>query len=161
MSEYETNTAYEAPQEAPHSEIISSVVDEMGVIAANTKITGNITTKGHLAVSGTVIGDISAKGNVFVTGTVKGKITCSNLMLEGCNVMSEIETSEAVIIKENVHAVGRITCKDITVMSSLNGDILASGKVGISKDAVIRGNITAASLGVEAGAKIEGMMSIK
>ena len=157
MSEYENNAAYEAPQ----SEIISAVVDEMGVIAVNTKVTGNITTKGHLAVSGTVIGDISAKGNVLVTGTVKGKISCSNLMLEGCNVHSEIETSESVIIKENVHAIGRISCKDITVMSNLNGDIVASGKVGISKDAVVRGNITAASLGVEVGAKIEGMISIR
>ena len=158
MSEYEkTMNTYDAAS----GEIISSVVDEMGTIAANTRISGNITTKGHLAVAGTVIGDIGAKGNVIVTGTVKGKITCSNLMLEGCNVQSEIETTESVVIKENVNVTGKIVCKDITVMSNVNGDIIASGKVGLSKDAHIKGNITASSIGVETGAKIEGFLQIK
>lgn len=158
MSEYEkTMNTYDAP----HGEIVSSIVDEMGTIAANTKISGNITTKGHLAVAGTVIGDINAKGNVIVTGTIKGKITCSNLMLEGCNVQSEIETAESVVIKNNVNVIGKIVCKDITVMSNVNGDIIASGKVGLSKDAHIKGNITAAALGVESGAKIEGFLQIK
>ena len=49
------------------TEIVSDVIEEMGTIAAHTKIAGNITTKGHLAVMGTVIGDISAKGNVLVS----------------------------------------------------------------------------------------------
>ena len=158
MGVYEKNTsAYDHAQ----TEIVSSVVDEMGIIAANTKITGNITTKGHLTVAGTVIGDINAKGNVIVTGTVKGKIICSNLLLENCSIQSEITASESIMIKENVSVQGRISCCDISVMSFVNGDITASGKIGLSKDAVVKGNITASALGVEAGAKIEGMLSIR
>lgn len=143
------------------NEIVSEIIDEMGTIAPNTKITGNISTKGHLAVAGAVVGDISAKGNVIVTGNVKGKITCSNLMLESCNVHSEINTSECVVIKEKVNVIGKIQCKDITIMSNVSGDIIASGKVGLSKDAVVKGNIIAAAIGVEVGAKIEGTLSIK
>lgn len=143
------------------NEIVSEVIDEMGTIAANTKITGNITTKGHLAVAGAVIGDITAKGNVIVTGTVNGKISCGNLMLQGCNVQSEINTTECVVIKEKVNVMGKIFCKDITIMSNVVGDIVASGKVGLSKDATVKGNITAAAIGVEVGAKIEGALSIK
>ena len=143
------------------NEIVSEVIDEMGTIAAGTKITGNIKTKGHLAVAGAVIGDIAAKGNVIITGTVKGKINCSNLMLEGCNVQSEINTTECVVIKEKVNVTGKIFCKDITIMSNVTGDIVASGKVGLSKDAAVKGNITAAAIGVEVGAKIEGALCIK
>ena len=143
------------------NEIVSEIINEMGTIASGTKITGNITTKGHLAVAGAVIGDINAKGNVIVTGSVKGKITCNNLMLEGCNVQSEITTTECVVIKEKVNVTGKIFCKDITIMSNMVGDIVASGKVGLSKDATVKGNITAAAIGVEVGAKIEGTLSIK
>jgi len=146
---------------AAQTGIVSDHTDEMGTIAAHTKVTGNITTKGHLAVIGTVIGDITAKGNVMISGTVKGKITCANLMLEGCNVQSEINASECVMIKDGVVLNGKVSCKDITVMSNVNGDITASGKVGLSKGASVKGNITAAAIGVEVGAKIEGSLSIK
>ena len=142
-------------------DIVSEIIDEMGTIATGTKVTGNITTKGHLAVAGAVIGDISAKGNVFVTGNVKGNINCNNLMLEGCTVQSEINTTECVVIKENVNVMGRIFCKDITIMSNVAGDIVASDKVVLSKDASVKGNITASAIGVEVGAKIEGALFIK
>ena len=142
-------------------EIVSEVIDELGTISAGTRVTGNITTKGHLAVAGTVLGDISAKGNVIITGNVKGKITCSNLMLENCNLNTDINASECVIVKEGVKIVGKIFCKDITVMGSIAGDITASGKVGLSAEAVVKGNITAAAIGIAVGAKLEGNLCIK
>ncbi len=142
-------------------EIVSEIIDEMGTIAENTKITGNITTRGHLAVAGTVIGDISAKGNMIITGNVQGKISCSNLMLESCVLNTEINASECVVIKENVKVSGKIFCKDITVMGNVVGDISCSGNIGLSHNAVIHGNISASALGVETGAKIEGNVSIK
>jgi len=76
-------------------------------------------------------------------------------------VQSEINTTECVVIKEKVNVMGKIFCKDITIMSNVVGDIVASGKVGLSKDATVKGNITAAAIGVEVGAKIEGALSIK
>ena len=72
------------------TEIVNGVIDEMGVIAENTRVVGDITTKGHLAVAGTVEGNISAKGNVVITGVVKGNITCDNLMMEHSMLTTEI-----------------------------------------------------------------------
>lgn len=142
-------------------EIVSEVIDELGTISAGTRVTGNITTKGHLAVAGTVLGDISAKGNVIITGNVKGKITCSNLMLENCNLNTDIIASECVIVKEGVKVAGKIFCKDITIKGSISGDITASGKVGLSAEASVKGNISASAIGVAVGAKLEGNLSIR
>lgn len=142
-------------------EIVSDIIDEMGTVAEGTRIHGDITTRGHLAVAGTVIGDIDAKGNVIVTGNVKGKITCSNLMLENCNLTTEISARECVVVKEGVKINGDIACRDIHIMGAVAGDISCTGKVGLSKDAVVRGNITAAVIGVALGAKLEGNLSIK
>ena len=153
--------SYTAEESTEKKEIVSEVVNELGIVASGTKVTGNITTKGHLAVSGTVVGDISAKGNVIVTGNVRGKISCSSLMLEDCSLNTEITASECVIVKEGVKITGKIFCKDITVMGSIAGDITASGKVGLSKEATVRGNITAAAIGVAVGAKLEGNLSIR
>ena len=154
------NEQTSAPSEGTR-EIVSEIADEMGTISSGTRVTGNITTKGHLAVAGTVLGDITAKGNVIITGNVKGKITCNNLMLENCSLNTEINASECVIVKEGVKIAGKIFCKDITVKGSIVGDITASGKVGLSAEAAVRGNIAAAAIGVAVGAKLEGNLSIK
>ena len=63
------------------NEIVSEIYDEMGVIGPDTKVYGNISTKGHVTILGTVKGDISANGNVIVKGIVKGKIICDNILL--------------------------------------------------------------------------------
>lgn len=148
MSAYETN------------QIVSEMQNEMGIIGPKTKITGNITTNGHLTVRGSVAGDISAKGNVIVTGAVKGSIKCDNLLLEGADVTANIEAQNMISVKEGVVFNGTIQCKDITVIGTVNGDIVASGKVGLASSAVVKGNIKAAAMGMELGAKIEGSIAI-
>lgn len=148
----------EVNQEAPINEIVYDVIDEMGIIAENTRILGNIETKGHLAVSGIVEGDITAKGNVIITGIVKGKITCDNILLRDCQLATEINATGQITVEENVSVTGTITCKDISVRGKIIGDIKASGQIGLSKEAIVNGNISAASIGIALGAKVNGMI---
>lgn len=143
-----------------NTEIVNSVVDEMGIIAENTRIVGDITTRGHLAVAGTVEGNISAKGNVIITGVVKGNIACDNLMMEHSMLTTEIHATGHVAVKEGVTINGKIFCNDISVMGTVNGDIEAKGKLALSSMSVVNGNIKAASLGVDFGAKLNGSISI-
>ena len=143
-----------------NTEIVNSVVDEMGVIAENTRVVGDISTRGHLAVAGTVEGNISAKGNVIITGVVKGNISCDNLMMEHSMLTTEIRATGHVAVKEGVTINGKIYCNDISVMGTVNGDIEAAGKLALSGMAVVNGNIKAASLGVEFGAKLNGSIAI-
>jgi len=141
-------------------EIITDIIDELGVIAEDTQIVGQVTTKGHLAVAGTIDGDITAKGNVLITGTVKGKIQCSNLSIKSGKVNSEIVSDGTVEIREKVQAIGNIQCKDIAIKGSIVGNITAAGNVVLFKTASVSGNIKAASIGMEMGAKINGNITM-
>lgn len=142
------------------NEIVSEIYDEMGVIGPDTKVYGNISTKGHVTILGTVKGDISANGNVIVKGIVKGKITCDNILLENANVQANIEAKHQVSIKDGVTVNGQILCGSINVRGTVLGDINARDKVGLAETAIINGDITAAYLGAALGAKINGRVSI-
>lgn len=142
------------------NEIVADVYDEMGIIGPATKLDGNIVTKGHITVLGTVRGDITANGNVIIKGSIKGKIICDNLLLENSKVEADIEAKGQVSIKGEVTVKGQISCSSVNVSGTVLGDIKATDKVGLTDTAIVKGNITAAYLGVALGAKVEGKISI-
>lgn len=141
-------------------EIVPEVYDETGIIGPTTKVAGNITTKGHLDIQGAVNGNIEAKGNILVSGNVIGEVKCSSLLIQAGAMESQVEASSVVSIKEGAVLTGKITCKDITIEGTVQGDIVASGKVGLASTAVVKGNVTAAAMGMEIGAKLSGTMCI-
>ena len=155
-----TEDTMERIQQDEVKEIIPEVYDETGVIGPATKVKGDISTKGHLDIQGSVNGNIEAKGNILVSGNVIGKMKCGNLLIQSGNIQSEVEAGSLVSIKEGATLTGRISGKDITVAGTVNGDIVATGKVGLASTAVVKGNITASAMGMEIGAKLCGTMSI-
>lgn len=139
----------------------ATYLDEMGVIAADTVIHGGIKGKGHLAVVGVVEGDVQIAGNLMLQGAIKGNIECNNLVINSSGKLNAIKARGSVSVKEGCTVEGSISCKHISVLGSVIGDINAVGNVGLSKSSTVRGNITSAVLAVEPGAKIQGMVSVK
>lgn len=165
MTEEKMKTMTEAATDAasfntPTEELTVEVYNEMGVIGPQTRLTGNIVTKGHVTVLGSVKGDITASGNVIVKGTVKGKICCDNLLLENALVEADIQAKSQVSIRAGVTLKGQLDCGSASIMGTVLGSIKADDKVGLAESAVIRGDITAACLGVAPGAKIEGKINV-
>ena len=140
--------------------LVPETYDEMGVIGAETKVVGDISTKGHIAVLGTVVGDIDAKGNVIIAGKIEGDIKCNNFYVEDGKLETNIESTGSVLIKENVILKGTVRCKDITITGTVLGDIVASGKVGIAKTGLVKGSVKASQMAMELGAKLEGAIAI-
>ena len=68
--EKEKTTAVTEEAAVNTAEIVQGIKDEFGVIAKETKVTGNIKTDGHIVIEGSVRGNITAKGNVVVLGSV-------------------------------------------------------------------------------------------
>ena len=120
---------------------VEEVVNEMGLIGKQTKITGNIKTKGHITIDGVVTGDVTAKGNVILRGSVNGTIKCSNLMIEMADAVSlnssGIIAGGTVVVKENNVVLCDILCKDITVSGKVEGGINASDRVGLASTAEV------------------------
>lgn len=137
------------------------IVNEMGIIGKQTKVTGDIKTKGHVTIEGVVTGDVSARGNVIVKGTVKGTITCNNLMVETKTLdAAEVIAQGTVVVKEGNTVACDISCKDVTVAGKVEGRIDALSKVGLAGTAEIIGDIKAQQIAVDLGAKIKGALMI-
>lgn len=153
----EVQTSEESVSE--HTEIMRDIADELGVISEDTRVDGDITTKGHLVIDGNVEGNVSAKGNIIVRGNVRGKIVCDNLILDKCTLLTEIEATGQVSIKEG-NVTGKITCRDISINGTVTGDINASETLALSSIAVVNGDIKAAKIGMDFGAIINGNVSM-
>lgn len=149
------------PETAPKAELVNVVTDEYGVIAKDTRITGDIKTEGHITIEGIVRGNIEAKGNVVVAGSVFGNISCDNLILQqGDLADSEITARGHVVIESEVSVKGKVKCRDITIYGKLEGNVEAKEKARIGEEGIFDGAIRAASLGVQPGARISGTVKV-
>ncbi len=154
-------TPAEVPAEKESKEIVNTFSDEMGIIAGGTTIHGDVKTNGHLAIVGVVEGNIVASGNVMLSGVVRGNIECNNIIIDGTDYNQCIRAKGSVSIKPNTTITGPIYCKHISISGTVIGNIKAQGNVGLTKEAVIRGDINSAILAVEPGAKISGNLTIR
>lgn len=150
-----------AQPEVTQKQIVNTFTDEMGIIAGGTIVHGDVKTKGHVAIVGVVEGNVIASGNVMLTGVVKGNIECNNIIVDGTDYSQCIRAKGSVSIKQNTTISGPIYCKHISISGTIIGSIRAMGNVGLTKDAIIKGDITSSILAVEPGAKIAGNLLIK
>lgn len=142
-------------------EVVPEVIEEMGVISENTKVIGDIVTKGHVGIAGIVEGNVDAKGTVIIKGVVKGDIRCQNLMIEKGKVLSTIICEGSVAINDGAVITGSITCKDISVGGTVNGRIECAGQAGFTYSAVVNADVVTKKLGVEPGAKLNGKLEMR
>lgn len=152
----------EAPTSNEETKAINQIVsDEMGVIAENTKIIGDITSNGHLAIAGYVEGNVDVKGNMVISGTVKGDIACNNLLIKDGNIITNsIKSTGIVQLDQTVHFKGKIYCNSISLAGEVIGDIVADDKVVLSSSAKVKGSITAKTIATEFGCVIDGKVKI-
>jgi len=90
-------------------------------------------------------GDISGKEDLVIEGSYQGKITLSDNTLtieQGSKIQAEIQA------------------KNINIRGSVQGNISATGKVLIQKDAQLDGDITAARISIEDGAQFKGSVKM-
>ena len=116
-----------------------------GKNSSESKAPGNdhsdITT---LISGGTEIeGDIRFRGNVHVEGTIKGNITSDSGMLQ---------------LVKGSSVTGNIRAADVRIDGLVNGDVYASDRLELSRNAEINGNIYYDVMEMVAGAAINGRM---
>jgi cytoskeletal protein CcmA (bactofilin family) len=93
----------------------------------------------------TVNGDITGREDLTVEGHCQGKISLKDNTLtveQGARIQAEIQA------------------KNIAIRGSVQGNISASGKVLIQKEAQLDGDITAARISIEDGAQFKGSVKM-
>ena len=100
--------------------------------------------------------------NDFSAGSIPtAAVDNVTIATNSCPQVTNINATSNVIVKAGTVVTGNINCKNLTVYGTVEGDILAKGGVVLKNSAVVNGNIEAARIGIESGAKLKGKVNIK
>ena len=92
-----------------------------------------------------IVGDITAKENFIINGTVNG-----NIKIRGHNLL----------LGPKGRIDGNVDAQNVKILGHMTGDIKATGKVEITKDAHYSGNITSKGITVENGANFNASVKL-
>ncbi len=141
--------------------IPTNTASEISVLTDDFVVDGDIITSDPLQMNGQVKGNITCQNRLVVNGNVDGDIKAQSVSVNSSTINGSISADENVIVTGESSVVGDIYNNSIAIDGILRGSIFASGKVKISENAEIYGNVTAASISMEEGAIIQGNVSIK
>jgi cytoskeletal protein CcmA (bactofilin family) len=91
-------------------------------------------------------GEISAEEDLHILGTFKGIIRLKNCSL---------------FIDKSAQVEADILAGNVSLLGSLKGSIQATGKVFLSSEAKMRGNIASAKVTIQDGAQFRGSIKIE
>ncbi len=90
-------------------------------------------------------GELSGEEDVVIEGKYKGKIDLAN---------------HNILVSHGAKVKGDIQVKNITINGTVEGNIDASGKIFISKEGHMKGDLKAPKISIMEGAKFKGSVRI-
>lgn len=103
------------------------------------------TTAASIGKSVQIRGEVKGSEDLVVDGLVEGTITLSDSRLT---------------IGPNAHVDANVSARDVVILGTLNGNILASGRVELRSGANLTGDIRAARLSIEENAVFSGKVDL-
>ncbi len=91
-------------------------------------------------------GELSGEEDVVIEGQYKGKIDLVN---------------HNILVGRGAEVEGNIRVKNITINGAVEGNIYASGKIFISKEGQMKGDLKAPKISIMEGAKFKGCVRIE
>lgn len=133
------------------------------IISASMVITGNIELETGLVFAGKIIGNVNCKDTVEskAGGSIEGDLSALSAEFVGGSVKGNVTISERVVVDEETVIEGDIKAKDIVISGKVVGEIKAENSVRLTSSAVIKGDLFAASISIETGAKVEGKFVVQ
>jgi len=130
------------------------------VISAGASLFGDIRADGDVEVLGKLKGNLEATGNVRVCGKVLGDVKGDSVQLCGCAIQGNITATAAVELDETAMVVGDILATDISSDGKVKGNLQIARTASFQSKAVLAGNVTAGTIAMSQGARIQGTMRI-
>jgi cytoskeletal protein CcmA (bactofilin family) len=130
----------------------------ISVITREATVLGDILTEGHIDIVGRVKGNIDAKGDVAIHGIVRGDVDGSKIGLYSCRVKGNLNAGLGVIVDDNSIIGGDVKTKNIIFDGKVKGNIDADNVVVLRSHSYCLGDVSAASLAVEPGAILNGIV---
>ncbi len=130
------------------------------VIAAGATFFGDIRAEGDVEVLGKLKGNLEATGNVRITGKVLGDVKGAAVVLSGCAVQGNITSTSTVSLDASAMVVGDVLATDIDCDGKIKGNLQIARAAVFFPGSVLAGNVTAATISMNQGARIQGAMRI-
>lgn len=123
-------------------------MEEGARISKSMIIHGNIMTSEDIVIDGTVIGDIEFEKDLILHGTVEGNIVSTG-------------TGDSILdLCQGAVVIGDIHGKDVSVSGAVKGLVCAEKHLDVMDTAIIQGDLKAATMQINNGSAIEGMLKI-
>ena len=133
--------------------------DEVAVITAGMKITGDLVSDGSMDVIGAIQGNIDIMGKLNVTGEIVGNSKASEFYAENAKITGEVRSEGSVKIGQSSVIIGNVFANSAVIAGAVKGDIDVHGPVILDTTAIVMGNIKSKSVQINNGAVIEGLCS--
>jgi len=130
------------------------------VIAVGVSIFGDIRAEGDVEILGKLKGNLEATGNVRILGKVLGDIKGDSVALLGCAVQGNITASASVTMDETAVLVGDLLANDLESNGKIKGNLQIARAAVFRTKAVLAGNVSAATISMSQGTRIQGSMRI-
>jgi len=104
-----------------------------------------IEARSHLGPSVLIKGNIEGSEDLLVDGQIEGDIT-----LHGCRL----------IVSPSARLKGNVSAGEIVLEGSVEGNLVATGRVTVKARASLVGDITASRVAIEDGARFKGTIKI-
>lgn len=142
--------------------IESNIKEPNAVISKLMNITGNVELETSLLLAGKVVGNIDCKDaiEVYPSGIVEGNINAASIKLAGGEVKGNITCAGILETDSETVINGDITAEVIIVRGKVTGQVKASESVSLSSTAVVKGDLSSATISVEKGAVLEGKYTV-
>lgn len=133
--------------------------DEVAVITAGMKITGDMVSDGSMDVIGIIQGNIDIMGKLNVTGEIVGNSKAAEFYAENAKITGEVRSEGSIKIGQSSVIIGNIFANSAVIAGAVKGDIDVHGPVILDTTAIVMGNIKSKSVQINNGAVIEGLCS--
>lgn len=133
--------------------------DEVAVITAGMKITGDLVSDGSMDVIGAIQGNIDIMGKLNVTGEIVGNSKASEFYAENAKITGEVRSEGSIKIGQSSVIIGNVFANSAVIAGAVKGDIDVHGPVILDTTAIVMGNIKSKSVQINNGAVIEGLCS--
>ena len=128
------------------------------VVGKGAAIGGAIESDGNVNINGAQVGGpvSSSKGSITINGKVNGNVEGVSITLENSKVIGDVTSQDALSVGKGAVVIGDVSAPALDVKGAIKGNVDVKGDVFLHKGAVVKGNITSASIGMEPGVVVDG-----
>ena len=128
-------------------------------ITPNMVVNGDISSSDNLLIEGQVFGNIDTSADVTANNLIVGNVKAGSVALNSARIKGDLEMDGALAIGDSTIVIGNVAADALKIAGKVRGDINVKESALLTETALIVGDITAAFVTTQSGARINGSIT--